>query len=125
MNGQNYQLTFEDRNAYLYVRLTGEDSFAASLSYWNEIAAQVKLRGCERMLIHENLVGQVAESEMHDIIMDLLPSGLAEIQIAFFDENVEDTALNLLGQNLAGEKGANVKVFKSLEAAKEWITDEA
>jgi hypothetical protein len=125
MHGHNYQLTFEDRNAYLYVRLTGEDSFAASLSYWNKIADQVKVRGCEKLLIHENLVGKVAETEIYDIIMDLMPSGLAEIQIAFYDENVDDTELNLLGQTLAVHKGANVKVFESLQAAKAWITKDA
>jgi hypothetical protein len=124
MSGPNYQLTFEDRNTYLYVRLTGEDSFAASLSYWNKIADQAKLRGCEKMLIHENLVGKVAESEMGEIIRDLLPSGLAEIQIAFFDENVEDAAINALGQTLAVDRGANVKIFTSLDDAKDWITDE-
>ena len=125
MDGHNYQLTFEDRNSYLYVRLTGEDSFAASLSYWNKIADQVKVRGCERMLIHENLVGKVAEAEMYDIIMDLIPSGLAEVQIAFYDENTDDTALNSLGQTLAMDKGANIKVFPSLEEAKAWIIDDA
>lgn len=124
MNEHNYQLTFEDRSSYLYIRLTGEDSFAASLSYWNKIADQVKLRGCERVLLHENLVGKVAETEMQDIIMDLLPSGLTEVQIAFYDENTDDKALNILGQTLAVEKGANVKIFPSLEDAKVWITED-
>jgi hypothetical protein len=121
MNVHDYQLTFEERNSYLYIRLTGEDSFAASLSYWNEIADQVRLRGSSRVLIHENLIGDVAEGEMAKVIMDLVPSGLADVQIAFFDENRDDDAINQLGQSLALDKGAYVKIFQSLESAKEWI----
>ena len=90
MNALDYQLTFEDRSTYLYVRLTGEDSFAASLSYWNEIADQVKLRGCDKILIHENMVDKVNETEMYDIITDVLPTGLEEVQIAFYDDNLEE-----------------------------------
>jgi len=120
----NYQLTFEDRDAYLYARLNGEDSFAASLSYWNEIADKVKALGYQKLLIHEDLAGEVVESEMHEIIMDLMPSGLLDVQIAFFDENLNDASINALGQSLAVNKGANVKIFDSLNAAQDWITQD-
>jgi hypothetical protein len=116
-----YQLSFEDRDTYLYAHLIGEDSFAASLSYWNEIADKVKALGRRKLLIHEDLTGKVIESEMHEIIMDLMCSGLLDIQIAFFDENRNDASINALGQSLAINKGANVKIFPSLEAAKHWI----
>lgn len=120
----NYRLSFEDRDTYLYAHLMGEDSFAASLSYWNEIADKVMALNCRKLLIHEDLTGEVAESEMHDIIMDLMPSGLLDIKIAFFDENIDDTPMNALGLSLATNKGANAKIFDSLEAAKQWITQD-
>jgi hypothetical protein len=118
----DYQLIFEDRDSYLYAHLIGEDSFAASLSYWNEIADKVKSLGCRKLLIHEDLTGKVVESEMHEIIMDLMDSGLMDVQIAFFDENLNDASMNALGQSLATSKGASVEIFPSLEAAKQWIT---
>ena len=124
MSINNYRLTFEDRDTYLYAHLMGEDSFAASLSYWNEIADKVKAMDCRKLLIHEDLTGKVVESEMHEIIIDLMPSGLVDIQIAFFDENIDDTPMNALGQSLASNIGANVKIFDSLEAAKQWITQD-
>lgn len=124
-NINNYRLAFEDRDTYLYAHLMGEDSFAASLSYWNEIADKVKALDCRKLLIHEDLTGEVAESEMHEIIMDLMPSGLLDVQIAFFDENIDDTPMNALGQSLAAKEGANVKIFDSLEAAKRWIKQDS
>jgi hypothetical protein len=124
MNINNYRLSFEERNTYLYAHLIGEDSFAASLSYWNDIADKVTATGYRKLLIHEALTGEVAISEMHDIIMDLMPSGLLDVQIAFFDENIDDTPVNALGQSLANSKGANVQIFDSLEAAKQWILQE-
>ncbi len=120
----NYQLILEDRDTYLYAHIIGEDSFAASLSYWNEIADKVKARDCQKLLIHEDLTGEVLESEMHEIIMDLMCSGLLDVQIAFFDENLNDASMNAFGQSLAISKGANVKIFQSLEAAKHWITQD-
>jgi hypothetical protein len=41
MGHLDYHLEFEDRGTYLFARLTGKDSFAASLSYWNQIADEV------------------------------------------------------------------------------------
>jgi hypothetical protein len=124
MSTNNYRLTFEDRDTYLYAHLMGEDSFAASLSYWNEIADKVKALDCRKLLIHEDLTGKVVESEMHEIIMDLMPSGLLDVQIAFFDENLNGASMNALGQSLAVNKGANVKIFDSLNAAQDWITQD-
>jgi hypothetical protein len=120
----NYQLTLEERDAYLYARLIGEDSFAASLSYWNEIADKVKALGYRKLLVHEDLIGEVVESEMHEIIMDLMPSGLLDVQIAFFDENISDASINARGQSMAVSKGANVRIFDSLNAAQDWITQD-
>lgn len=121
----NYQLTFEHRDSYLYVYLSGEDSFSSSLSYWNEIADRVKTSGFRKLLLHENLSGRINTEEMQELIMDLLPSGLREVQVAVFDEQPSDAAVNTLGQSLATDAGANIKLFDSLDTAVSWITQEA
>ena len=117
----SYSLKFEDRNSYLYVHLTGQDSFEASLSYWNEIADQVKELGSKKLLVHEDLTGEVTEIEIYDVILDLVTSGLMDLKIAFYDEKSEDAALNALGHLVATNRGANIMIFKSLEAAQHWI----
>jgi len=117
----NYTLLFEDRGSYLYAHLAGEDSFAASLSYWNEIADKVKELDCSKLLVHENLTGEVTGAEMYDLITDLQQSDLTKIQIAFIDENLDDAALNHMGGHIAASRGANIQIFKSLNDAQYWI----
>lgn len=119
-----FNLDFQYCRTYLYAHLTGEDSFAASLDYWNVIADKVRELDCDKLLIHENLTGTVTENEMSDLVMDLKSSGLLDIRIAFYDENLDDTAINAFGQSLATGEGANIKIFHSLEEARHWIGQE-
>ena len=123
MSGNDYHLTFEDRGTYLYAHLTGVDSFAASLSYWNEIADEVKKLGHTSVLAHEALEGGVNEAELFDVIMDVVPSGIG-IRVALFDENQDDAKINELGQLIASNRGATIRVFSALADAEKWIASD-
>ncbi|HSR88633.1 MAG TPA: hypothetical protein VLL07_06735 [Pontiella sp.] len=121
MAGSDYTLTFDDRGTYLYAFLTGQDSFAASLSYWNAIADEVKRFGYTKLLVHEQLEGNVDAGEVFQIIMNLKESALRGVQIAFYDENREDIPINALGQLVANNRGGTVRLFHNLAAATDWI----
>ena len=120
MPDTNYQIAFEDRGGYLFVHLTGTDSFAASLSYWHEIADKADELGQYRVLVHEALEGQVSEAEMFDIMNDVVPSGLG-VRIAFYDENQDNAQVNELGQLIAENRGAIIKIFGTLTDAERWL----
>lgn len=120
MTKRTFQLVFEDRKTYLYAHLTGEDSFAASIDYWNQIADKVKELGYTKVLVHEALEGVVSEGEIFEIVMDIVPSGIG-IQVAFFDEDQSDHPINELGELIASNRGANIRIFKSLADAERWI----
>lgn len=120
MSDSNFTLTFEDRGRYLYAHLTGEDSFAASLDYWNRIADKVNELGYQKVLVHENLEGGVSEGELFEIVLDVVPAG-AGIEVAFFDEHQSDDPINELGELIAGNRGADIRIFKSLADAECWM----
>ncbi|MDH3981469.1 MAG: hypothetical protein OES84_01060 [Kiritimatiellaceae bacterium] len=120
MNGKEFSIVFEDRGTYLYVQLTGKDSFAASLDYWQQIIDKEKELGYHRLLVHENLIGEVSEGEIFEIMMDVLPDSTG-VQVAFFDENRSDIAINELGHLIATNRGADIRIFQCLEAATNWI----
>jgi hypothetical protein len=122
MNDREYTLTFEDRGSYLYVRITGRDSYEASMAYWPAIADEVERKGFKRLLVHENLQGTVTEGEIYEIMMNLRGSALMGIRIAFYDENRQDIPLNSLGQLIANNRGGQVHLFQNLQAAEEWIS---
>ena len=125
MNAEEYGLEFEDRGSYLYALITGKDSFAASLSYWNRIADEVGRRGHDRLLVHECMAGKVSAREMYDLIMDLKDSALRKVRIAFYDENAGDSFLNLLGKLITAYSGGDVRIFTKLDAARSWIESPA
>ena len=87
MSDREYTLAFEDRGSYLYARITGRDSYAASMAYWPAIADEVERTGFKRILVHENLQGIVTEGEIYEILMNLRGSALMGIRIAFYDES--------------------------------------
>ena len=114
-------MSFENRGDYLYTLITGQDSFSASLSYWNEIADETARRGYRRLLIHECMIGQVSARETYDLIMDLRDSALKDVRIAFYDENAGDAFMNLLGKLLANYSGGDVRIFSNIDDARRWI----
>ncbi|VGO20244.1 hypothetical protein [Pontiella sulfatireligans] len=118
---KEYTLEFEDRGSYLYARLNGKDSFVDSLSYWHQIADRVKDLGFHRLLVHENLEGEVSEGEIYDLVIDLKDTDLLSVKIAFYDENQDEAALNAFAQLVAVNRGGNVKIFHSLGTAQRWI----
>lgn len=124
MSASDYKLVFDNRETYLYASITGQDSFAASLSYWNEIADEVKRLGYSKLLVHEQLEGNVNEAELFDIIMDLKDSALHDVQIALYDEHREDIPINELGQLIANNRGGAVRIFQNLSAAMQWIEED-
>ncbi len=117
----SYTLDFEDRGFYLFAHLTGKDSFEASMEYWYAIAAKTNQLGYSKVLVHENLTGHVSEAEIYDIMTSFKDAGFLGIQIAFYDENMADEEINDLGQLIVNNRGADVKIFGSLEEAQRWI----
>lgn len=121
MSSGEYMLHFEDRGDYLYVNIAGQDSFASSLRYWNEIADEVERLDRHKLLVHENMTGDVSGREVYDVMRDLKDSALKGVKIAFYDENSADTFLNRLGKLFANYRGGNVRIFSELDAARQWI----
>ncbi|MDF7826616.1 hypothetical protein P4B35_21475 [Pontiellaceae bacterium B12227] len=120
MKDNTFRLSFDIKENYLYVYLTGQDSFSASLDYWHQIADKVHELGVTRLLVHENLTGQVTEGEIFEVMMDLIPASTG-IRVAFYDENRDDQDINALGELVANNRGSDIRIFQSLEAAEEWI----
>ncbi len=116
-----YTLAFEDRGNYLYAHLTGKDSFESGLEYWRAIADKTLELGHKRVLVHENMLGDLNKAEVFEIITQFTKPAYLGIRLAFFDENIDDESLNALGQLVATNRGIMVEVFQTLKAAQHWI----
>lgn len=116
-----YTLTFEDHGSYLFAHLCGQDTFEASLQYWQEICDKTIELGHKKLLVHENMLGKLSKSQIFEIVTHFTKPKYLGIQLAFFDENLNDETLNALGQLVATNRAARVEVFPSLKAAQRWI----
>jgi hypothetical protein len=61
---------------------------------------------------------------MHALGYTIRSDNREDTQIAFFDENKTDAALNALGHFVATKRGATAEVFLSPEAAQNWIKED-
>jgi len=77
------------------------------------------------LLVHEDLSGEVSAREIYALIMDLKDSALKGVRIAFYDANSADTFLNNVGKVIANYSGGNVRIFKTLDEARQWIENPA
>lgn len=116
-----YTLTFEDRGSYLFAHLKGHDSFEASLQYWQTICDKTIELGYTKLLVHEDMLGELSKGQMFDIVTHFTKPKYLGIQLAFYDANLGDETLNALGQLVATNRAARVEIFPSLEAAQRWI----
>jgi hypothetical protein len=122
MNTEQYTLNFELRGDYLYVLLEGKDSYSASISYWTRIAEEAKARNLTKVLVHENLEGEISEGEVFGLIIEVLPANTG-IKIALFDEQNVSSEINELGELVAQNRGADIHIFQSLECAEHWLIE--
>jgi hypothetical protein len=116
-----YELTIEKRVDYLYAYITGLSSYENSMQYWGKIADELHRQGLKKVLVHKNLTGSLSAAEIYDIVTRFAEAGFLGIHVAFYDENEGDADLNALGELIATNRGAFVKVFTSLEEAEAWI----
>jgi len=120
MKEKSYTLQFELRDDYLYAHLEGQDSFNASIEYWPRIAEEVRTRNLTKVLVHENLEDELSEGEVFELIMEVLPASTG-IKVALFDEQQVNSDINELGELVARNRGADIRIFQSLENAENWL----
>ena len=120
MKDTGVSLHFEHRNSYLYVKLTGKDSYDESIAYWTKIAKKTRALGLSSVLVHEELEGQITEGEIFQLLMELVPTAIG-IRVALFDEHQADLEVNKLGSLIANNRGCEIRIFQSLEDAEAWI----
>ena len=73
-----YEISFEYRPQYLYVRVTGEqDSYEISKQYWQEIAGECKKSESKKVLIEEDLRENVSMPDMYQFASEILQLGFS------------------------------------------------
>ena len=117
-----FSIRFEDRKTYLYVHVSGEDSYETCLDALIQAAEKAQDLGIPKVLIHKQLSGEISEGELFSILQKVVPMSIG-LQVAFFDENRSHAEFNQLGELMAQNRGINIQMCSSLEEAECWLSE--
>lgn len=117
----NYELTFEDRGEYLYIKVCGTNSPAAVAGYLADIARECERRERYRILIDERLEGPRLDiGEVFEIASTGSMNALGLFHaIAYVDSRMGDLAG--FAETVAVNRGMPVRTFPSVEPAEAWL----
>lgn len=117
-----YSVDFHPRDGYLRAHVSGsQDSIGISLSYWREVTSECRRLGLSRLLVCENL-GRTGPSVEYYLVGCELPAIVNGLRVAFVDLIADELASNRLGENVASNRGADIRLFHDEETAIEWLT---
>jgi hypothetical protein len=117
-----YDLTFENRNGYLYAYVKGErDSYEISRAFWQEILDEVNRIKASRVLIDENIVQSVSMAEVFQLASEIPKMGFGSTRVAFVDRYLDQQEINSFGELVAVNRGFTGKVFNDVAEAESWL----
>ena len=121
MRLEDFSIEYEMLPGYLraYV-FDGVDSLDLSIRMWTLLGQLCDTYGAQRILVVENLVGEVG-GEVFDVLSRvMLDAGFGKRRIAFV-ELTNDHLGNELGEIICLELGITVMVFTNEAAARSWL----
>jgi len=117
-----YHLTFSYHLDYLEAEVVGfEDSLEVSCSYWQEIAAEVRRGGFDKVLVVERIVGNVDPADAFEIARRNAATDFRGAKIAFVDAYEDHRDINRLCETVSNNRGRNIRCCESVLAAAKWL----
>jgi hypothetical protein len=116
-----YKLTTEDRQGYLYAKMTGEqDSFETTMAAVTELAGICAARKATRVLLEHDMPGQLSTLDVYKMATRL-PDLYRGIDVAFVIHRSEIPDNPKFLENVARNNGATGRLFSSVEDAEAWL----
>ena len=100
--------------------MSGEDSLQVSLDMWRAARAQCARHSTRRLLLLEDLAGNVPVEDAATVVDEIARLGFADTRIAFVDLR-GDPRNDEHAQILALDGGIEVHVFTDEPAARLWL----
>jgi len=117
----SYTLQVEPRSDYLYFQVEGDASYETAMGFWREIGRKCKNLRYKKLLIEENLEGQISDAEVFWITARFREFGFIGKKIAFIDRYANHDDGNGFFQLAASNRGIFMRIFKDVDEAEKWI----
>ncbi|HSP06896.1 MAG TPA: hypothetical protein VLR94_06940 [Acidobacteriota bacterium] len=115
-------MTVTAKAGYLHIQVTGENILQTVLDYTAEIYQECHRRNCWKVLIDENLQGDpLSMIDVYHVIAKGSEMAKQPIVVAFVDENPRSARNLEFAENVAFNRGLNLRVFPDHQKAEAWI----
>lgn len=120
-----FSISYEYETEYLRAHVSGEeDMLQNSIMFWLEIKEECLKHNYKKCLVTENFKTVISTTEMFIMVDKLIQEGSPDVKIAFVDSNIDHLYQNKFAEDVAVNRGVNVKVFTDTEEAKKWLLSE-
>ena len=119
-----YTLTLKAKGSFLHVMVTGENTPENLQKYLAEVYKSCSEGGFSAVLIEENLSGpSLLPVDVYKIITKASAQTSPIVnKIAFVDvDPTHMSSIAALGEAVGRDRGANVRVFRTIEEAESWL----
>jgi hypothetical protein len=122
-----YQLTIEERPSYVHATAVGERTPANALRFLEEAYTACVKSGRSDLLLDMQFTGpSLNTTSIYQVISQRVPDGRNLRKIAYVDSSTDfDPGMPVFAETVAVNRGVNVRLFQSVELAKEWLLRES
>ncbi len=116
------KLTFEPGSQYLYAYIESDiDSYEIALGHWQDIATELFERNLNRVLVHENIIGELSDGETFRLASELRAIGFSNVKIAILDNHPAHRGSTEFGVLVGSNRGLLVQSFETAAEAVTWL----
>ena len=120
-----YNLTVDQKAAYLHAIVTGRNTKENVARYLEAILRECKARNCFKVLIEERLEGpRLGTADVFQIVSEASNNAIGKLQaIAYVDVNAEGDSMEF-AETVAVNRALPVTVFSTVTDAEKWLLNE-
>lgn len=117
-----YQLTIEERPAYLHARVAGERTPENALRFLREVHEACVQRGCREVLLEIRFAGPSLEiPDIFHVISQASADGAKLRRIAYVDATTSVAGRASFAETVAVNRSVNVRLFADVADAARWL----
>ena len=116
-----YEIGYEERGDYLYVRMSGDEAYEDALRFWKGLKKVAEKKGYTRFLIVDKVKGVLPTIQVHNLSKEVasLFRGMA---VAYVDPKDDTFEANRYGETVVSNRGVNARVFRTEAEAVKWLS---
>jgi hypothetical protein len=120
---QAFELTFEERDKYLYARITSKAiTLERSQKYLSAIIDKCRELGVSRLMIERHIPQTLSNVEAYRLVTELSENMPPDLRIAMVDANGNNRKRLEFGTRAARSQQLDAEVFGTVEEAEKWLS---